>query len=459
MATPLHDPDALRALADTPDGPARDWACTLLATRGIDAGLPSDVDGARIALAAGAAPGPLLTRVLSATTRTQLGLAAQLCDELCRFGAVPLGEAEQWIPALVAAVRGRGWASDASFARLLAELGHHDPAVVSAAARVEERVAVPLLPRIVLGFVATRGPVTGVAAELAAPLAARMARDPDLLPDTLAALGVPRSRAERPIADLDTALFVGGSLAGIDETPPVSVGKGAARRRMQQAALELLAEGPESLATALVRGLLEHDGVDAGQLLVAATWLRTVPEAPPVEAVLDHGAGEDPRVLTLAAVETADAPTLNLSISAAYHRDPPSAVLAARRLVRETRGRDLVEDALSTRAATALDEPRLQAALAVALARDPTPVVRWLADDRLRPLALHHARHTAHEEILAELLAWRRPESPNERSMLAKALAAQGDPAALRALAQLREETGDEALDPELARARAIVAG
>lgn len=456
MATPLHDPDALRSLADGPAGPARDWARVHLAVRGVDAGLPDDPDGAAVALVAGCSGAPLLDRLQGG--RRELQAAARLADEICRAGALP-EDGSAWIEPLAGAVRGRGWASDASFARLLAELGHHAPAVLGAAARVEDESATALLPRVVLGFAAAAGrDVETLAGQVAGALAARMARDPDLLPSVLAALGAPWPRPAQPIGELEEALYVGGTLAGVDETPPVSPGRGAVRRRMQQAAQELLG-GVEGPAAALVRGLLRQDGPDAATLLVAATWLRCAPRTvDAATAVVEHGAGEAPALLSAAARTPVPAASLSLGVAVAFQRDPPAAVLAGRALAAGRPEGELLVDALRSRGATALDEPRLQSALAVALARDPAPVLRWMDEEpRLRPLALYHARHTAHEEVLERLLDWPRPETSNERRLLARALASQGDRAAVAALARLREDSGDDELAEDEERARAIL--
>jgi hypothetical protein len=456
MSTPLHATEALRALADGPAGPARDWSRVHLAARGVDAGLPDDPASLRTALAAGAAPEPLLAR-LAGAGRSELAVLAQGLDEVARMGALP-AEGAAWIGPLTGAVRGRGWSSDVAAARLLAELGHHDDAVLAAAARVADDPRTALLPRVVLGFAAARGAdVDGIASELAARLAPRLGADGELLGAALAALGVPRVKPGTAIPDLETALVLGGGMAGVDETPPVSPGRGAQRRRMQQAGAELLS-GVPGPAPALVRALLRHDAADAGVLLVAATWLRCAPPAAPEDAVVDHAAGEDPAVLAAAARGGApDAAALSLALAVDHQLDPPAAVLAARALAAGRRGTAVLAESLADRAATALGEARLQAALAVSLARDPSPVLRWLETAGLRTLGLYHARHTAHEEVLAVLLGWRRPETPGERALLGAALAAQGDAAAVTALARLRDDSGDDALDEDLAHARALL--
>lgn len=454
MATPLHATDALRSLAAGPAGVARDWALVHLAARGVDDGLPDDPDQARVALAAGNAAEPLLGRLLGG--RQELAAAGRLADEVCRAGALP-AEPEAWLEPVAGAIRGRGHAADAQFARLLCELGANVPELVGAAARVEDEAATALLPRVVLGFAEAAGrDVPALAAQLAGALAPRARRDPAFVPAVLAALGVPRVAPGTALGDLESALYAGGTLAGVDETVPVSPGRGAARRRMQQAAAELL-EGVAGGAAALVRALVATDGPDAGTLLVAATWLRCRPDVDPLAQVVDHAGGEAPDLLSAAAQGVAPAPALSLSLQVAGHFDPPAAALAARSLAAGRPGGDLLADALRTRAAAALDEPRLQAAFAVALARDPAPVVAWLDHEpRLHLLALYHARHTAHEEVLQRLLDWPRPTTPNERGMLAAALAGQGDRAAVDALSRLWEASGDEVVATELERGRAI---
>lgn len=456
MSTPLHDSDALRALAEGPAGPARDWACVHLAARGVDAGLPDDPEAAAVALAAGASPDPIRAR-LPAPGRAAGASLAPLLVSVARMGALP-ADGGPWLEPLAAAVRGRGSPSDAAVAFLLSALGHHDPAVVAAAARVEEGPTVGLLPAVVLSFAAARGAdLAALAASIAAPLAARAARHSPLLSEALAGLGVPRVLPERVPTTLEQALFVGGTLAGVDETPPVSPGRGAARRRMQQAAAELL-DGLPGPAPALVRALLRHDAADTGALLAAATWLRAAPETDPLAAVLDHGAGEAPAVLAAAAAGRPDPATLNVSLAVAFQADPPPAILAARALARGSPDRDLLVSGFEARAVAALDEPRLQAALAVAVARDPGPVLRWLAIPGLRGLGLYHARHTAHEEVLTALLdEASAPENPAHAGLLASALAAQGDAAALRALERLEADAGDDRFDADLARARSIL--
>jgi hypothetical protein len=193
-------------------------------------------------------------------------------------------------------------------------------------------------------------------------------------------------------------------------------------------------------------------------LLAAATWLRAAPAVDPLTAVLDHGAGEAPAVLSAAAAGRADPATLNVALGVAFQADPPPAVLAARSIARGSPDQDLLLSGFEARAVAALDEPRLQAALAVAVARDPGPVLRWLAIPGLRGLGLYHARHTAHEEVLTALLdEASAPESPAHAGLLASALAAQGDRSALRALERLAADAGDDRFDADLSLARAIL--
>jgi hypothetical protein len=462
MPTPLHAADALHDLAGGAPGPARDWALVQLAGRGLPVpGLPDDRGAVRIALAGGAPTGPLLDRVRAGGGKTELEAVSGTCEDLVLLGRLPDDRAP-WIEALRAAIRGRGWPSDARFAMLLAELGGLDDDALQAAVRVEDPVEAFALPRLVLGWTEAKGrELRAPAAEIARALAPRMAGDPALLPAVLCSFGIPRAAPDRPLQSVDEALYLGGTLGGADETPPVSAGRGSVRRRMQGAARELLAGAPQDAAHAMVAALLEAD-VDAALLLVAATWLRCAGRGDPLAAVVDHGAGEDPNVLTAAVGRAAevDPAALGLSLATRWLGDPPSAALIGPVLARRAPGSASAE-ALATsvadRGMSALHEPRIQAALALALPRCDA-VERWFARGGARSIALYHAHNVASEGVLEALLALDPPAEPHQREWYALALADMGDRGACAALDRLVERFPAEApLAAEQARAHAIL--
>ncbi|MEQ1508643.1 MAG: hypothetical protein ABMB14_40825, partial [Myxococcota bacterium] len=127
MSTPLHDRDALVSLADGPPGAVRDWANTQLALCWPDhlVHLPSDPFGAEVAIAAGA------------RGAVEAALSSPVVDAIGAWGLLP-PDGSAWLDRL----RARVDAGDARPARVVADLGGLDPALLAAVSRADDPAAV-----------------------------------------------------------------------------------------------------------------------------------------------------------------------------------------------------------------------------------------------------------------------------------------------------------------------------
>ncbi len=440
MATPLHDIDALVALAEGAYGPAQAWAAGRLAVIAPHrfARLPAgDIPYDEVLAVAPPRLVPLLIEALGAEGPVDFGLAVTVAT-LGDFGVLPEDPAPL-AAALRCALRGEGDDADLWLAHALALFDQPDPAVLAIANKVRSPDRQWLLPAIVLRVADRLGALDQAAAEIAREI--NKVGDPGVLGAVLGALGVPIQAALGDAEDLDDAVRRGARLAGRDVLPPAR--QGSQKRRVQHAVLGLL-DGVPGPGPALLRALYRHDAHPAWGLAPAsiAAWLRAFVPADPLDDVLDRLGGTDPSRLSAARRAIGELHRARVRASLATHRDPSVAVLALPLLDGDPGlARDVV-DLLHTVGAGDL---RTDALARAAAWRCADQIPDLLADRATRDLGLLVAEWVPTEEVLVALLALPVPADRDARMQYAMCLAAMGDAAAVPVLEALctADESGD----------------
>jgi hypothetical protein len=432
VATPLHDLDALTSIATGGPGPARDWACTLVALRTPDVlpTLPVDLFFAEALAVRG---GPAFEARLLEALRTegeerhcQLALLAaengSVRDLEALEAALPPDAHSPW----AAWVRTR---IDRATPRTLAAIANHP----------DFGAYEHLLPAIALQL-APAADLDATALAIATELAPRVDAEPELLAWVLSELFVFHV-ADDPRDDLLACAAAGAAKAG-GAPPQVPVSRGGRRRRAQKWITACLRPVPGP-AAALLRALNAAGCRPAAECVGTAAWLRTFRRAAPLDDVL-HGRG-------------LHAPTIAAARAGVTDLDRPAVIEAARGI--DVPGSVALLLGL-------LDGPDPEAAASalvrwhLAMAHSPTaaPILRaaaphvahlvptMLADRADRDLGLAIAPFAPTEETLGALLHLPVPASAEGRAGFAMALAAMGDRAVLPALRELRQLERDPTL-------------
>jgi len=434
MATPVHEPDVLRAVADSEPGSARDWALSRLALMGITPPhLPDDLHEAEICLAA--APPGIVDLVVSGIERAQPS-APYMAMRLGAYGLLPRDEA------LAEALRrslGSGDLDDLIRVRTLADLGALTTAELRVASQAHGQDRLPWILPLLLLKCASPDDLEDTATAIADGLA----EDSDLLRTLLVQLGVPLFASSA--IDPDDAVQLGARLAGTERVPVRQPKGGAARR--EQAWVRALLRGHPGPAAALLRAIYRKKGPRGLNGALGAAWLKMAQRDSPVSDVLRGGFGADPVHLSAARSEltSADAqPILEHLVSPAE----PVAVLAAALMPEHPSLSQWFVDALRQDDTHLGDRAANLRWLAGSL--QPDAVEALLRDDRCFASGIELARYTQTEEVLAALLDQRLPWDTEARVQLARALAATADPSAARPLRDLCATDRD----PRIGRAR-----
>jgi hypothetical protein len=458
VPTPLHDIEVLRALAESAEGSARDWATVRLALRepGALSRLPDNGWDASLCLAC--APDQGAPLVLAALAADRPGRAVHLADRLLALGHRP-DDPQPWIAALRAAELPTGHRGALSVGRALADLGGLDADALSRCTAVpvtNDEVRAGLVA-LVLRFAAAHGhPLDEVAAQVAGRLHDGVTADPTLVGRVLTWLGAPALLPLASDAPGDPARRAAAAAGG--ELPALPSVRGSARRRAQRQVRALLRE-VEGPAAALLRALASRPDAPLQAITTHAAWLAVyTPPSDAVEAVL-RGAGEDRAVLAAARAQvTAEhAPRLAEHILDPSWETCPAAVPAAALLLRSPDDQGALARALLGRGMIDMGrDDRLDLACVIAAARHPESVPHLLAEAETRDTGLAMARFVGTEEVLQALLELPVPADPTSRGLYALALAELADPAIEAPLRALAADDDSPVVGSAVRRAEAL---
>ena len=432
MATPCHEPDVLRALADTEPGPARDWALSRLALSGhAPPSLPEDLQEAEVCLAA--APEGIVDVVIRGLEDRQ-PIAPYIAMRLGAYGLLPEGGP------LADALRGMlggGGLDDLIAACALAQLEPLGSEALRCAAEARGRDQLPwILPLLLLKSCTTPEELT----ETSTAIAKGFAQEPAVLRTLLVQLGVPLF-APGPL-DPEAAVALGARLAG-SELPAIRRPKGSTARR-EAGWVQALLEDQPGPAAALLRAIYRDRGPKGLNGTLGAAWLRLAEPTSPLRDVLLGGFGADPVCLSAArrALTPSDAPAVREQLTSPAE---PTAVLAAALMRDHPDLRRWFLDAHRTHDSPLGDRATHIAWLAAHL--EPDAVETLLRDDPSAPHPVVLARYVQTEEVLDALLSRRLPHETDARAQLAATLAATADPSAARPLRDLCALDRDPRID------------
>lgn len=437
MAAPLHDIEALIALAQGAPGRARTWAAerAVILDPARFGALPDDEVPSDVMLAVG--PPGLVERLMSLLREPAPSVSlAGAAGALGTFGMLP-DDRSDLAGALAAGIAGDGSEADLWLAFALAQMDRADETALAAASRVESPDRAWLLPVVLLRVAHAMGAVDRVIGDVAKQLV--RLRDTSVTGALLSALGVPPPPNDVTLgSDVAWAAARGAAMAG-GEPPALTLRRGS-RRRQVQGAVHDLTQGRSDPAATLIRALAEVDPNPPPALVALAAWLHAFTPGDPVDDVLHRGGGAD--TVRLSAARAAVTPDMRDHL--AHHLDHASLEHAVLAMPLVAGDQDLAWGVvgLLTRMPSDLRADTLACAAAWHCA-DRVPEL--LGHRGSRDLGLLLACWTPTVEVLEALLDLPVPADLEPRVLYAQALAAMGDPAAVPVLAALREhdEGGD----------------